>query len=439
MKHIAVRNLLRTILCVAFASLFTSAFTGCYRKATSSNDGTDSETQSAAADGTDSTLESSTETHTDATAVDTEISTTPAPGTFVTLWKTDEAGVSEDNQIQLPLVDTGNYNFTVRWGDGTEDTISRWDAQEALHTYDAAGEYLVEISGAISGWRFVDEQNTTRSCTQNSDGIIGCADSSKLMSVIQWGDFSFGNNTAHFYGCTNLTVIAKDAPDLSATTSLEESFAHCYALFANDTGLRLWDTTNIKSMRGLFSDATMFNGDISRWNTRNVNDMSSVFSGAKSFNQSISQWRTSNVSSMSGMFDGAAEFNQNIGRWDTSMVTDMYEMFCGATSFNQDISEWNVSQVVDMADMFSYATSFDQNLGSWQMSNVDDVEGMFSGTHMSTANYDALLIGWASQNLQSHCEFQAGDATYSADAADARETLSREYNWEIFDGGMVIE
>ena len=58
---------------------------------------------------------------------------------FISEWKTDNAGTSNDDQITLPLVSSGTYDFTVDWGDGTQDTITSHDQAEVTHTYSAAG------------------------------------------------------------------------------------------------------------------------------------------------------------------------------------------------------------------------------------------------------------------------------------------------------------
>jgi len=54
----------------------------------------------------------------------------------------------------------------------------------------------------------------------------------------------------------------------------------------------------------------------------------------------ISDWDTSDITSMEGLFTqyGGA-FNDDISKWNTSSVTTMESMFRGADNFNIDISE----------------------------------------------------------------------------------------------------
>src|SRR5699024_9202923 len=127
----------------------------------------------------------------------------------------------------------------------------------------------------------------------------------------------------------------------------------------------------------------------------------------------------SQVTDMFSMFSGASSFNQDIGDWNVANVTDMSSMFSGASSFNQDIGDWNVANVTDMSFMFEGAPSFDQDLGDWNVAGVTDMTGMFDNASLSTDNYDALLIGWNNENLQSGVSFSGGNSQYCSPEAVA--------------------
>ncbi len=157
---------------------------------------------------------------------------------------------------------------------------------------------------------------------------------------------------------------------------------------------------------------------------------------AESFNADISSWNTSSLTDMNYMFHGATSFNQDISDWDVSGIDGFVMVFEDATSFNQDLSGWNTSFATNMNRLFTRALSFDQDISTWDVSNVSSMRDMFLKVSLSTPNYDALLIGWESQDVQDGVELNAGLSTYSAGpAAEARARLVGEHGWEISDGG----
>jgi len=81
----------------------------------------------------------------------------------------------------------------------------------------------------------------------------------------------------------------------------------------------------------------------------------------------------------------------------------------------------------------TYASAFDGDVSSWDVSSVQAAQYAFS--HLSTENYDALLIGWSTQDVQPGVSFGAGTSQYSAAAVDARALLAQ--SWTITDGGPV--
>jgi hypothetical protein len=55
----------------------------------------------------------------------------------------------------------------------------------------------------------------------------------------------------------------------------------------------------------------------------------------------------------------------------------------------------------------------------------------------SQANYDALLIAWAAQALQTGVTLDMGITKYSAAAVAARATLTATFGWTVNDGGLA--
>jgi surface protein len=273
--------------------------------------------------------------------------------------------------------------------------------------------------------------------------------------VTESGAISLANlRTAIATGTDDVTTC-----DTSNITDMSELFKS-NSSFNQD--ISSWDVSNVTSMYQMFYYATSFNQNIGSWNVSSVTNMKQMFNTASSFNQSIGSWNVSSVTNMELMFTSSA-FNQDIGSWDVSSVTDMHgtffrtsfnqdisswnvsnvtrmdSMFHDNSSFNQNIGSWNVSSVTGMGQMFRSATSFNQNIGSWDVSGVTGMTNIFDGVTLSTANYDALLIGWDALELQNSISFTAGYSTYSSGAAaTARANIIATDGWTIIDGGIDI-
>src|SRR5690606_36113985 len=112
-------------------------------------------------------------------------------------------------------------------------------------SFPTPGIYQVEISGDFPRIYF-----------NNS------LDKEKILSVEQWGDINRSSVGRGCYGCTNLTVPAADAPDLSGVTTFEF----------------------------MFMDAESFNGEVGHWIVSTITDMGSMFQNASSFNQDLGDW-----------------------------------------------------------------------------------------------------------------------------------------------------
>ena len=361
------------------------------------------------------------------------------PGEFVSIWET----TIDNESITLPLVAGGNYAFTVDWGDGSSEDVAT--AAPVSHTYAIAGTYTVRIAGTIEGWSFAE---------------LTPADAAKILEITAWGPLAFGATEGHFASAESLIITATDAPDLSGTTSLAESFRNASAI-VTIPGVDSWDVSMITSMSSTFEGASNFNSPIGSWDTSQVTSMEQMFEGAASFNQPIGNWDTAavtnmfrmfvdavafdqpignwdvvNVTFMNVMFGGATSFNQDIGDWNTESATTMMAMFVRARSFNQDIGNWNTSNVTSFWGMFRNAEAFDQDLGGWDVGSLTAADFMFNSSALSTANYDALLSGWAAQTVNSDVSLGAEGTQYSATAAGDRQALI-DAGWTISDGGQA--
>ncbi|MRX66331.1 BspA family leucine-rich repeat surface protein [Maribacter luteus] len=317
---------------------------------------------------------------------------------FVTTWKTDNNGVSLDNQIYIKTGD-GDFAYTVDWGDNTYDGSVH--TGNVSHSYETPGTYTVSIRGDFPHLKF----------------DLNSSDSRKLLSVEQWGSQVWGSMESSFAYCNNLEVNATDVPNLSMVTDMSSMFNSAYK-FNKDIGN--WDVSNVTNMSEMFSAASSFNQDLSNWDVSNVTNMSSMFYYAQAFNQDIGNWKVSNVTNMSGMFSNASVFNGNIAGWNVSSVIDMSRMFGFTDSFNQDVSNWDVSKVTKMSEMFYYASSFNQDIGGWNVANVTNMERTFANAqafNQEIGNWDVSKVTDMSGMFSSAEVFNGNIANWNVSSA----------------------
>ena len=297
---------------------------------------------------------------------------------FISTWNTSKtsSGSSDASSVQLPLDDEGIYNFTVSWGDGTEDNITEYNQAEVTHSYSEEGTYTINISGIIEGWQF----NNGR-------------DRLKLIDISQWGDFKLGSTGGYFYGCTNLNISATDILNTSGTTSFINAFrisgvstipslgswdtsaaqdmSHMFYNSDNfNENLTGWDVSNVTTTYRMFYSAEAFNGSMQDMNWSSNTNFIDMFNLATAFNGNVDNW-TLGAASLQSMFENADAFNQDIHTWDTSKITTTYMMFFGTNAFNGNMQDMNWSNNANFANMFESATAFNGNVTNWHMGDVE--------------------------------------------------------------------
>ena len=309
---------------------------------------------------------------------------------FITTWKTNNPGTSNNKSITIPTQGSG-YNYDIDWNnDGIYDQTGVTGS--VTHNFGTVGTYTIRIKGSFPRIRFA-----------------GGGDAKKIIAIEQWGTGKWKTMKKAFQGTTNLIINATDAPNLS----------------------------EVKNMSFMFANAHKLNQNINHWNTANITNMANVFNGAQLFNQPLNNWNTAAVTNMNGMFRKAKAFNQPLNNWNTYKVTKMQRMFQGALNFNQVIGSWSTGAVTNMQAMFRNATQFNQNLSNWKVEQVQNFSNMFRGATLSISNYDALLISWNNQQVKPNMTFHGGHSKYCApEAIAAWQRLVNYFNWTITDKGQ---
>lgn len=317
---------------------------------------------------------------------------------FITEWVTwyvkepANYSVSAANQIQLPLISTGNYDFVVDWGDSTTDTITTWNQAETLHTYASEGQYTVTITGTIEGWQFGGD---------NGQSFGAASDRAKIINIVNWGTFTITNIGA-FYGCIRLDSSAVDAP-IIATTDLSNTFRACrsfngYVGNWDMSGVQKFGGSGGSQLFGMFNDCTVFNNggvnDMDNWDTSSLDDITGLFRNCVAFNQDLPSWNVSSCTSFASVFDGCTSFNGDVTTWDVSSSTAFVAMFRNCIAFNQDISNWNVSNGQSFFAFMQNCQTFSQDLSGWVLSSATDCRLMFRPNTANSSSLNFDVSGW---------------------------------------------
>ncbi|MDD3264074.1 MAG: BspA family leucine-rich repeat surface protein [Candidatus Nanoarchaeia archaeon] len=339
---------------------------------------------------------------------------------FISLWDTTltSEGSSESNQIKLPLLYTGYYNFTIDWGDGTIENITFYNQSEVTHSYSSSGEYILNISGTIKGFAFKNE-----------------GDKFKIKNITQWGGLRLGNTGGYFWGAKNLVFV--DANDILNTTAIT-NMSSAFRGIQSSTSIKNFDidVSNVVDMSYIFSggyyhylNLTNWNTSkviylnnafstensvyvnipfgISNWDVSSVENMYATFNGTSgnwfsSINDFIEKWNVSNVKNMSYMFSRINGKSINFSRWDVSNVVDMTGMFSVSNSAQHIFGDWNTSNLRYMKNMFSNTRSFSYNFSKWDVSNVLDMSYLFANSDFGSNYYNNIdnIDNWDVSNVE---------------------------------------
>lgn len=200
---------------------------------------------------------------------------------------------------ELSLWFSAPVSVNVSWGDGatTENVMV---SKQYSHLYSSTSTLNISVSGNVTG--FV------------------CSDCVGLTSIEQWGDFMIGTDQSGiFAGVTNLlSVVARDVPKIVNNATLERMFAGC-TMLNSDIVL---NTRGVRSVRGMFQQAEIFNGNVILSDTSSVTDFSNMFESAWKFNRPV-YFNTSSATNMYRMFYDTlkGDYFQDFSMWDVRNVT----------------------------------------------------------------------------------------------------------------------
>ena len=283
-----------------------------------------------------------------------------------------------------------------------------------------------------------------------------------------------------FSGCTVLTALDLSGWNTTNATDMTWTFAQMQSLVSLD--LTGWDTSNVTTTLAAFYDLRsvtstsligfedldvssvvnaefMFGGttqndgfpsgggnnfDLSNWRFTSLVNGNQMFKNNRLISTlDVSNWDMSLVTNIDSIFETLDFCTSMIGlnTWNTGLVQNFEAAFQNnKINPNIDIAGWDVSSATNMKDMVYDCDLFDQDLSGWDINQVSNFTSfMTNSSGMSTANYDATLIGWAAQIPLAYngtLDFGGSQYTLGGAAATAHANLITDVG-AISDGGGI--
>lgn len=322
----------------------------------------------------------------------------------------------------------------------------------------------LDLSNATNTTRMFSDCSNLTTITGHEDWVISSSTNANYMftecaalTTLNSAGWTFGSLVsayAMFYNASSLANIDVSAWDMSTCTSVGFMFGGNRNMSFTNLDLSNWtispvsfgaDTLN--AMSWMFSYCINLSAvDLSGFNTSGVLQLNGLFYNCRSIGAiDVTGLDTSNVVSMESAFynlDGGTYGKNMVGieAWDTSSVTNFEETFQNAKAWNPNIENWDTSSATNMRRMLYDCDSFNRNISAWDINQVTNLSDFLQvATGMSTANYDALLIGWAARIPLAYSgtlNFGGSQYTLGGAAEAARTQLIADVG-AISDGGGV--
>jgi surface protein len=322
----------------------------------------------------------------------------------------------------------------------------------------------LDLSNATNTTRMFSDCSNLTTITGHEDWVISSSTNANYMftecaalTTLNSAGWTFGSLVsayAMFYNASSLANIDVSAWDMSTCTSVGFMFGGNRNMSFTNLDLSNWtispvsfgaDTLN--AMSWMFSYCINLTAvDLSGFNTSGVLQLNGLFYNCRSIGAiDVTGLDTSNVVSMESAFynlDGGTYGKNMVGieAWDTSSVTNFEETFQNAKAWNPNIENWDTSSATNMRRMLYDCDSFNRNISAWDINQVTNLSDFLQvATGMSTANYDALLIGWAARIPLAYSgtlNFGGSQYTLGGAAEAARTQLIADVG-AISDGGGV--
>lgn len=312
--------------------------------------------------------------------------------------KTDNTGTSGSDQFTLPMFPGEVAQFDIDWGDGSSvDTITAWNDAALTHTFSGgAGTYTITIM-------------PTPPATKPNFAAIrfnGGGDRLKILTIERWGLNEWTHGNGAFLNCSNLVLNATDKLVFAASLT---SISNFFQGIATTGGVAHFDYNNLIQIDSFLQNATNFDEDMSATDWSKMKNISSALRNT-AMNSPV----------------------------PTNMGAGVNASSCfSSTQISSDMSSITFAPT-NISNMFAGNTAMTTGFASWDVSGLTTAGSFAPNMTISVAEYDATLIAWAAQTVNSGVTISFGSSKYTGGgaAAAARATLVSA-GWTITDGGIA--
>lgn len=272
------------------------------------------------------------------------------------------------------------YDFDIYWGDGSYNYDV--DGNGVTHTYPAAGEYQVRISGSLPHF------------------IAKHADlEDKLLSVDQWGSNAWKSMRSTFSNCQHMQVLATDLPDLSQVTDFEATFQTCLALTG---GISQWDVSHGKTFDAMLASSSL-SESLADWDISQAESMFLFAAGVDfttdQYDEMLMAWSQLDFARSVKMDISAQYCSQEAHAARQSVqeqinLTDQGRMY-GCAPF---ITTWSFSEDMPTLTLYhsnGYEGAYDYEIdwGDGRIENYGAEDDEAAHTYGQAGTYDVSITG----------------------------------------------
>jgi surface protein len=282
----------------------------------------------------------------------------------------------------------------------------------------------------VSGW-------DTSAVTNFFQFVFNCS-SLTALDVSLWNTAAATNFSFFALNCSSLTALDVSGWDTGACASFSFFVSGCSSLTTLDVSG--WDTGACASFQSFASGCSSLTAlNVSLWDTGAATNLSNFAYGCSSLTAlNVSLWDTGACANFQSFaFNCSSLTALDVSGWDTSAATNFsFFVFNCSSLTTLDVSSWNTALVTNFSLFASGCSSLTTvtvsgGTGSpFSDSGCTNYANAFTGTNLSQASIDAILVAIESAGTSSGTFNQSGGNAPSA-TGEAAITALRGRGWTV--------